>query len=110
MSQANKYFAKVNGRGLVLEVMVATQSYMAKYKDKTPGKWIKVKKKAGENYPRIGDTYYKKEKLFLPPQPFPFWVINEQEAMWESPLGPHPGIEYAWDEQALEWVLIDTGE
>lgn len=50
------------------------------------------------------------------PQPFPSWIINEENGDWESPIGPapqdgEPRSFYHWDEEAHQadnstgWVL-----
>ena len=65
-------------------------------------------------YAGIGYSYNETLDAFIPPQPFPSWVLNEDTAYWESPVGPaleltEEEIEarsfYRWDEENLEWVL-----
>jgi hypothetical protein len=51
---------------------------------------------------------------FIAPKPFESWVLVEETADWESPVGPAPELTeeeiesrsfYRWDEENLEWVL-----
>ena len=65
-------------------------------------------------YAGISYTYNETLDAFIPPQPFPSWVLNEETADWESPVGPAPELTeeeiearsfYRWDEENLEWVL-----
>ena len=65
-------------------------------------------------YAGIGYSYNETLDAFIPPQPFPSWVLNEDTTDWESPVGPAPELTeeeiearsfYRWDEENLEWVL-----
>jgi hypothetical protein len=69
-----------------------------------------------------GISYHYNEELdaFVPPSPFPSFILNEETADWESPLGAAPALTeeeiasrsfYRWDEDAYQadnttgWVL-----
>ena len=42
---------------------------------------------------------------FIPPQPFPSWVLNPDTALWDAPTPmPSEGGPYRWDETSLTWV------
>ena len=42
---------------------------------------------------------------FIPPQPFPSWVLNPDTALWDAPVPkPSEGGPWAWDEETLSWV------
>jgi hypothetical protein len=65
-------------------------------------------------YAGIGYSYNAELDAFIPPQPFDSWVLNEETADWESPVGPAPALTeaeiearsfYRWDEEGGEWVL-----
>ena len=65
-------------------------------------------------YAGIGYSYNAALDAFITPKPFPSWVLVEETADWESPLGPAPELTeaqvesksfYKWDEEELEWVL-----
>lgn len=47
-------------------------------------------------------------KTELPPRPFPSWEWNQTTLSWNPPI-PHPedGMNYIWDEGALDWVLVE---
>jgi hypothetical protein len=57
------------------------------------------------NYAGIGFTYDETLDAFIPPQPYPSWVLNEETFLWEAPI-PYPsdGKDYIWDEQAGQWI------
>lgn len=38
-----------------------------------------------KNYAGIGYTYDPHRDAFIPPQPFPNWILNEQTCQWEAP-------------------------
>jgi hypothetical protein len=58
-----------------------------------------------KNYAGIGYTYDPDRDAFIPPKPFPSWVLNEDTCLWEPPT-PYPddGERYTWDETIVSWV------
>jgi hypothetical protein len=63
-----------------------------------------------KNYAGIGYTYDETRDAFIPPQPHPSWVLNEDTCLWDA-LVPYPddGQRYLWDEDTVSWVQIDAG-
>jgi len=57
------------------------------------------------NYAGVGYAYDEALDAFIPPQPFPSWVLNEATFLWECPV-PYPSGPgyYDWDEQAGQWI------
>lgn len=49
------------------------------------------------------DPNFGTDGAFIPPTPYPSWVLNEQTALWEPPL-PNPEDGSAWDEDTLSWI------
>ena len=71
-------------------------------------------------YAGIGYLWSEELSAFIPPSPFPSWVLVEETTDWESPLGAAPTLTeeeiasrsfYRWDEDAYQadnttgWVL-----
>ena len=71
-------------------------------------------------YAGISYTYNEELDAFIPPSPFPSWVLVEETADWVSPLGAAPTLTeeqitsrsfYRWNEEADQadnttgWVL-----
>jgi len=71
-------------------------------------------------YAGIGYLWSEELSAFIPPKPWPSFVLNEETADWQSPLGPAPELTeeeiasrsfYRWDEDAYQadnttgWVL-----
>jgi hypothetical protein len=50
----------------------------------------------------IGYTYNVESDVFIQPQPYPSWILNENFD-WEAPT-PKPEGLYSWDEETLAWV------
>jgi hypothetical protein len=63
------------------------------------------------NYAGIGMTYDEDNDLFLPPKPYPSWVLITAEARWQSPIGDAPELSeaeqlthrYIWNESGQSW-------
>ena len=67
-----------------------------------------------KRYAGIGYSFSEELSAFIAPKPFDSWILNEETADWESPVGPAPELTeeevearsfYKWDEENLEWVL-----
>ena len=64
-----------------------------------------------KRYAGIGYTYNAELDAFVPPKPFPSWVLNNTEANWEAPV-PAPADQgqgdppkyYHWVEETQSWV------
>ena len=112
------HFAKVVD-GKVVQVVVAEPDYMEnEFVDDSPGEWIQTSYNTHggvhalggtplrKNYAGIGYTYDRQRDAFIPPQPWPSWVLNEDTCCWEPPI-PAPeftnGVLYAWNEETKTW-------
>jgi hypothetical protein len=59
-----------------------------------------------KNYAGIGYTYDPIRDAFIPPQPFPSWLLNEDTCLWDAPTPmPTDGQLYNWDEATTSWVV-----
>jgi hypothetical protein len=64
-----------------------------------------------KNYAGPGFSYDEGRDAFLPPQPYPSWVLNEETCFWEAPVSlptdlPPDGYYYKWNEPTVSWVLV----
>ncbi len=65
-----------------------------------------------KNYAGVGYTYDSGRDAFIPPTPFPSWVLNEDTCQWEAPIPMPdtseqlPGRYYKWEEATTSWVEI----
>ena len=60
-----------------------------------------------KNYAGIGYAYDATRDAFIPPQPYPSWLLDEASCLWEAPA-PYPidGGKYTWDEATTTWAEI----
>ena len=59
-----------------------------------------------KNYAGIGYIYDSDRDAFIPPKPYPSWILNEDTCNWKSPV-PYPidGKNYIWNETDQTWDL-----
>ena len=70
-------------------------------KDKKPDGGVALRK----NYAGIGYTYDSSRDAFIPPRPYPSWILNEDSCQWHAPVDyPKDGKKYRWDEAAVSWI------
>lgn len=125
------HFARVQ-EGIVVEVLVVDQNLINSGALGDPAQWLQTSyntrggvyytpntttpdpdqsKAFRKNYAGIGYAYDAGRDAFIPPQPFPSWVLDEQTCLWVAPVSmPNDGGFYGWDEQSMSWVTIDAPE
>jgi hypothetical protein len=129
------HFAKVIN-GIVVDVNVAEQEWVDVQPDKE--NWIqtsyntyggvhydpKTRQPDGgvplrKNYAGIGFRYDSERDAFIPPQPYPSWILDEETCLWMAPV-PLPGDkkllpilggnhkeEYEWNEEIKNWTIVE---
>ena len=96
-------FAKVRN-GIVQRVIVAEPSFFDTFVDATAGTWIETSKDIRKNYAGIGYSYSKVMDAFIPPKPFPSWVLDDATCRWDPPVTlPSDGNTYGWNESTQSW-------
>ena len=111
------HFAKVVD-SKVTQVIVAESEFFETFVDTSPGEWIQTSynTRGGEhtlggtplrkNYAGIGFTYDRTRDAFIPPQPFPSWILDENTCLWNAPIAiPIDDDQYIWDESTISWVI-----
>jgi len=59
------------------------------------------------NYAGIGFTYDADRDAFIPPTPYPSWVLDEATCLWVAPIDyPADGGQYVWDEDTTDWIEV----
>ena len=62
------------------------------------------------NFAGIGYSYDAVNDVFIPPQPFPSWLLTSSW-LWEAPTPmPTDGKQYGWDEATTSWVELPITE
>jgi hypothetical protein len=104
------HFAKINN-GIVEQVIVVDNQYESDgntYINEVlnlSGDWIQTSynKTIRGNYAGIGFTYDEVNDVFIPAQPYPSWILNENWN-WDAPITyPEDGGYYIWNEETLNW-------
>jgi len=61
-----------------------------------------------KQYAGIGYSYDPINDIFIAPQPFPSWTLNENFD-WQSPVFKPEGDHWKWSELELNWVEYNNG-
>jgi len=111
------HFAKVNGFGIVEEVIVAEKDFI----DLLPNasSWVQTSYNTfggthvlggtpfRKNYAGIGFTYDPIRDAFIPPKPYASWLLNEDTCLWVAPVAmPDDEKLYEWDEATTTWLEV----
>ena len=121
------HFAKLDENNVVLEVQtvhnnellhdgVESESKGVQFLIDWSGGWANWKQtsyneRIRKNYAGIGYTYDATRDAFIPPKPFPSWVLNEETCLWDAPVAMlGDGRRYVWDEETVSWLLIEETE
>ena len=72
------------------------------------GKHMKGGTPFRKNYALIGSTYDAGRDAFIPVQPFPSWILNEETCNWMAPILVPRGTDkrYKWDESIVNWAEV----
>ena len=123
------HFAEVDNNGVVQRVIVVANKDTADANGNEMesigvafcqkllgGTWLQTSYNGNirKNYAGIGYTYHADIDAFVPPKPYPSWLLNSDTAQWEAPIpmpadagtGEPPKM-YSWDETAGDWVLVE---
>jgi len=98
-------YAKVNN-AIVENIIVATPDFFEHFVDSTPGTYIETKEDGSirKNYAGIGFSYDSTKDAFIPPQPYPSWILNESTCQWVCPVAyPDETKLYNWNETTKAW-------
>ena len=58
-----------------------------------------------KNYPGIGYTYDRAKDAFIPPQPYPSWLLDEDTCRWYTPVPVPETVQFPfWDEEQQRWI------
>ena len=114
------HYAKIDENNVVTQVVVVDNKDMADafgvekehigaaHLEKILGgvwKQTSYNGKIRKNYAGIGYTYRSDIDAFVPPKPFPSWLLNAN-AQWEAPVAMPTDGMYTWDEATTSWVQV----
>ena len=110
------HFAQINENNMVTQVIVVEQDTLNTGLFGDPASWIQTSyntrggqhpegRPLRKNYAGIGYTYDSGRDAFIPPQPYPSWIMSEETCLWSAPTPmPIDDKRYSWDEPTLSWV------
>lgn len=104
------HYAFLDEKNVVVEVIVG--------RDETEGDWesyygtlrgltclrTSYNHNIRKQFAGIGYTYDPTNDVFIVPQPFPSWSLDENHD-WQAPV-PRPEGAHVWDEDNQQWVAI----
>jgi hypothetical protein len=75
--------------------------------DNLGGTWVKTSYNSNirKQYAGIGFTYDAINDLFIAPQPYPSWSLD-QDFNWQPPTPRPEGIGWYWNEEELTWKEV----
>jgi hypothetical protein len=62
-----------------------------------------------KNYAGVGYTYDESRDAFIPPKPYPSWILNEDTCLWDPPI-PYPEDDgmHTWNEDTQSWDPVEA--
>ena len=107
------HWAEVDENNIVLRVLVGNDDDPNEGYDwlveNLGGRWIKTSynNRIRMNYAGVGYTYDPVEDWFVPPQPYPSWILT-RAAQWVAPVKyPDDGLVYKWNEDITDWEAVN---
>jgi len=117
------HFAELDNNNIVLRVIVVNNSDITDADGNEVesigqefchnlygGNWIQTSYNATfrKNYAGIGFTYSPDIDAFIPIQPYPSWILNEETVWWQPPVAhPEDELMYEWDEETISWKALN---
>jgi hypothetical protein len=107
------HFAKIDAYNIVQEVLVVDNSLEHRGEDFLAnelglgGRWIQTSYNSNfrKQYAGIGFTYDEAKDIFVRPQPYPSWILDENSD-WQAPVARPDELSY-WDEESLSWKSFE---
>ena len=122
------HYAKIDENNIVIKVLRIDEEAINTGRFGDPSSWIQTSYNTNhgehclggtplrKNYAGKGFTYDQTRDAFIPQQPFPSWILNEDTCHWDAPI-PYPLPEHVrrtakdaisnhvfeWDEDNVTW-------
>jgi len=107
------HFAEIDSNNKVSRVIVVADEHEANGAEWCSsllgGVWVQTSynSRIRKQYAGIGFTYDAEADVFIAPQPFPSWSLDDNHD-WQAPT-PKPEGDWVWDESDLAWVEVPVG-
>lgn len=64
-----------------------------------------------KNFAGAGYTYDQNRDAFIPPQPYPSWLLHSDTCQWIAPVPyPNDGGTYFWNEATVSWGAVGQSD
>ena len=115
------HFAKLNNKNVVIEVHCVANEALNPQNEEASGiafltewsgghtnwKQTSYNHRIRKQYAGVGFTYDSSNDVFIRPQPYPSWSLDENFD-WQAPTPmPTEGF-WRWDEDSLSWVEVES--
>ena len=105
------HFAKIDENNIVTQVLVVDNSVEHRGADFLAndlglgGTWIQTSYNNNfrKQYAGVGFTYDSSNDVFIAPQPYPSWSLDENFD-WQPPTPQPEEGKWYWDEDSLSWL------
>jgi hypothetical protein len=112
------HFAQIDENNIVLQVLVVPDNQQHRGNDYLStdlglgGTWVQTSYNGTirKMFAGVGYIYNSELDIFLPPKPYPSWIIDQIEGIWVSPIERPEQVEgtvLIWVEETLEWRIED---
>jgi hypothetical protein len=108
------HFAQIDENNVVTQVLVVPDEQEHRGEDFLAndlglgGRWIQTSYNHNirKQYAGIGYTFDEAADVFVAPQPFPSWTLDENHD-WQAPKAkPEDELMYFWNEETLDWEAV----
>jgi hypothetical protein len=112
------HFAEIDNDGTVLRVLVVSDDQENRGQEFLAddlglgGTWIQTSynNRIRKQFAGVGYKYDDNADVFIAPQPFASWTLDE-EHNWQAPIAkPDDENLYTWNEENQEWEIVNVTE
>ena len=112
------HFAEIDENGIVLRVLVVGDDQEHRGQDFLAndlglgGTWVQTSynNRIRKQFAGVGFKYDADADLFIAPQPFASWSLDEN-CDWQAPVAkPNDENMYNWNEENQEWEIVNVAE
>ena len=109
------HFAEIRPNGLVINVIRIEPDLVNNGVFGDPHKFIQTSYNGNfrNKFAKKGDKYDRALDMFISPQPYPSWILNETTCEWDPPVAEpelteeqiNNKVYYIWNETTKQWDL-----
>jgi hypothetical protein len=115
------HFARIDENNIVQEILVVPDEQQHRGNDFLSidlglgGRWIQTSYNGTirKMFAGLGYSYNEELDIFLPPKPYPSWIVDANKGEWVAPIerpADEQGKALIWVEETQQWVKQDLPE